>query len=136
MEKILPPLTALSQPYFDGCRAGELRLQQCTRCNEFQFYPRVICSHCCHDELQWQVASGSGEIASFTVVRTALSKAYETPYVLALITLEEGPSMMSIVIDAAPEDVAIGMSVQADYLAWSEEISMPVFRLTSNGGTS
>ncbi|MFT6957140.1 MAG: putative OB-fold protein [Halieaceae bacterium] len=129
MEKTLPPLTPLSMPYFDGCKAGVLRLQRCDECQQFQFYPRIICSRCTSDKLLWQDASGNGIIASFTVVRKGVSAAYEAPYVIALIDLEEGPRLMSTLIDVEPEDVAIGLPVHVDFAQWSNEISMPVFRL-------
>ena len=130
MDKTLPPLTPLAMPYFDGCKAGVLRLQQCTKCQKFQFYPRTICSHCTSEKLQWQDASGTGVIASFTVVRKGVSAAYEAPYVVALIDLAEGPRLMSTLIDVEPEDVAIGLPVRVDFALWSEDISMPVFRLS------
>ena len=130
MNKTQPPITSLSEPYFAGCKSGVLRLQQCGQCLRHQFYPRTICSHCASDDLHWSVASGRGVIASFTVVRHAVSPAYEAPYVVALIDLEEGPRMMSTVLDVDPGQVAIGMSVQVDFASWSDEISMPVFRLS------
>jgi uncharacterized OB-fold protein len=130
MDKTLPPLTPLAMPYFDGCKAGVLRLQQCGECQQFQFYPRTICSHCTSEKLQWQDASGNGVIASFTVVRKGVSAAYEAPYVVALIDLAEGPRLMSTLIDVEPEDVAIGLPVRVDFAQWSEDISMPVFRVS------
>ena len=128
MGKTLPPLTELSAPYFDGARDGKLRLQQCGECQQHQFYPRNICSHCGGDQLAWIDASGRGVIASFTVVRRAISDAYEAPYVIVLIDLEEGPRMMSSLIDADPGSVAIGDPVEVSFADWSEDITMPVFR--------
>ena len=68
-------------------------------------------------------------IASFTVVRRAVSKAYDAPYVVALIDLAEGPRMMSTLVDVDPESVAIGQSVTVAFADWSEDISMPVFNV-------
>ena len=101
--KILPPATELSRPFWEGCRAGELRLQHCGDCGRFQFYPRTVCSHCDSTALTWRAVSGNGRIASFTVVRRAISFAYDAPYVVALIDLEEGPRMMSSVVGVDPE---------------------------------
>jgi len=134
MSLILPPATALTQPYWDGCNAGELRLQQCRACNRHQFYPRNFCSHCGGRELDWVPASGTGTIASFTVVRRGISKAYPAPYIVALIDLQEGPRMMSNIIAAEPEQVAVGARVSAEFAQWSETISLPVFKLILDGG--
>lgn len=130
MNRILPRPTEASAHYWQGCRAGELRLQQCNDCQQIQFYPRIMCSQCQHRSLNWVVASGRGEIASFTVVRRGVSEAYPTPYIVALIDLEEGPRMMSHVVGSDAESVAVGDHVMVAFEDWSDEIAMPVFRLT------
>ncbi len=130
-QKIQPRPTAVSAPYFEGCRQGVLRLQQCAACGRQQFYPRIVCSHCGADDLQWHAASGAGRIASYTVVRRGVSAAYEAPYVVALIDLAEGPRMMSQIvhIDADDARLRIGASVCVEFQAWSEDIDLPVFKL-------
>ena len=129
MERTLPPLTPLTQPWFDACREGILTLQFCDDCSGYQFYPRILCSHCGGGALSWRASSGNGTIASFSVVRRAISKAYEAPYIIALIDLEEGPRLMSNIIDCPPENVAIGQAVEVLFEPWSETITLPVFRL-------
>lgn len=127
--RILPPDNTVSRPYWEGCRAGELRLQQCTGCERFQFYPRIVCSHCGADDLQWQAVSGAGTIASFTVVRRGLSAAYEAPYVVALVDLAEGVRMMSGVVDCDPGQVRVGAAVAVRFEDWGGEHRLPVFTL-------
>ena len=134
MSRIQPPLTELTAPYWQGCREGELRLQRCTDCDQHQFYPRTICSHCGSAELAWDRVSGRGSVASFTTVRRAISDAYEAPYVVALIQLEEGPVMMSTIVDTKPEQVSVGATVTVGFERWSEDTVMPVVRMTANGG--
>ena len=131
MSKILPRPTALSAPYWEGCRAGELRLQQCDSCGEYQFYPRTLCSHCGHTELSWRVASGRARLASYTVVHRPLSDAYPAPTVIVLVDLEEGPRMMSCLADADPVSLSVGQAVEVDFAAWSDDIAMPVFKTLS-----
>jgi uncharacterized OB-fold protein len=129
MTRILPRPTALSQPYWDGCREGVLRLQRCAECTRFQFYPRCICSHCHSNRLEWQAVSGRGVLASYTVVQRGISAAYPAPYVVALIDLAEGPRMMSSVIGAEPGQLRVGAAVEVSFVEWSPDIDMPVFRL-------
>ena len=75
-------------------------------------------------------ASGHGRVKSFTIIRRAVSKAYaaEVPYVIALIELDEGPTMMSNVVEIEPESVAIGLPVEVMFEDWSDEITIPKFR--------
>tara|TARA_R110000772_G_scaffold129051_4_gene237050 strand:- start:79596 stop:80009 length:414 start_codon:yes stop_codon:yes gene_type:complete len=136
VERIQPASGALADAYIAGCRVGELRLQCCSRCGVHQFYPRIMCASCLSDELEWVAATGRGEIISFTVVRRPISKAYEAPYVVALIQLQEGPTLMSHVVDCAPEAVAVGLPVQVAFAPWSESVTLPVFTLDSQRGNS
>ena len=131
MSKILPRSSDVSAPYWKGCKLGELRLQQCTACQNIQFYPRIMCSGCHQQSLVWITASGRGVIASFTVVRRGVSEHYPTPYIVALIDLEEGPRMMSLIVDVdvETETVAVGKPVKVAFEAWSDEIAMPVFHM-------
>jgi uncharacterized OB-fold protein len=128
--KNFPQPTVETAPYWEGCRHEKLLLQQCTACGHFQFYPRLICTACMSDQLNWKQSGGGGHIVSFSVVRRAISAAYadEVPYVVALVELEEGPTMMSNLVDCAPEDACIGMQVQVIFDKWSEDITVPKFR--------
>ena len=132
MTRILPRPTPLSQPYWDGCREGVLRLQRCADCARFQFYPRCICSHCTGTRLEWQTVSGRGVLASYTVVQRGISAGYPAPYVVALIDLAEGPRMMSSVTGAEPEELRVGAAVEVCFEQWSADIDMPLFRLTEH----
>ncbi len=131
MLKNLPVPTPLTAPYWEGCRAGELRIQYCQVCERHQFYPRSVCAECL-GSVDWVAASGKGEVVSYTVVRLAVSEAYaeEVPYVVALIRLAEGPQLMSQV-DCEIEQIAIGRSVEVYFDVWSEEVTIPKFRLVS-----
>jgi uncharacterized OB-fold protein len=132
--KNFPRPSAETLPYWEGCRAGELRLQRCAQCGAHQFYPRMLCSACGGTELGWVRASGRGSIRSYSVVRRPVSKAYaaDTPYVVALIRLEEGPTMMSNVIGCDLASVVVGAAVEVVFESWSAEITVPKFRLPSS----
>jgi len=130
VSKILPRETELTAPYWEGCRAGELRLQCCASCNKYQFYPRSVCSHCGRAHLSWQTVSGFGRVASFTVVRRGISEGYQAPYVVALIDLDEGPRMMSSIVTDDPDSVRVGADVRVEFADWGEGHTLPVFVLT------
>ena len=128
--KPLPAPTLETRPYWDGCKRHELRIQRCAACGQYQFYPRIYCTRCFDDRVEWVTASGRATVASFTIVRRPVSPAFaqDVPYVVALVTLDEGPSMMTNIIGCPPEQVAIGMRVMATFDDWNEEISIAKFR--------
>jgi uncharacterized OB-fold protein len=133
--KFLPSPQPGTKPFWDGCKRHQLLLQKCSQCGTHQFYPRVICSSCSADSPEWVEASGTGTVLSWTIVRHPVSEAYadDVPYVIALIKLQEGPTMMSSIIDCNPESVQSGMRVEVSFQDWTDEISMPMFRLRSDG---
>lgn len=130
LDKNLPQPTAETAAYWEGCRNNQLLIQRCTQCGHYQFYPRTVCTACMSDGIEWVQASGHGRVSSFTVIRRAVSKAYvaEVPYVIALIELDEGPTMMSNVVECDPDSVAIGMLVEVTFEQWSDQITIPKFR--------
>ena len=130
-DKPLPTVTQDSEPYWRAARHGRLVLRHCRVCNNLMFYPRVVCTCCLSDDLDWQDASGRGTIYSVTACHRAPNQAFraEIPYVIALIDLEEGPRMMSNVTDCAPDEAAIGAKVEVWFDVATDEIAIPKFRL-------
>jgi uncharacterized OB-fold protein len=127
MLRTQPPLSALARPWFDACSEGRLLIQRCGACGHCQFYPRVLCTDCGAGDPAWIEAGGRGRVASFTIVRHAVSAAYDAPYIVALVDLEEGPRLMSNIVDCPPEALRIGAEVSVRFESWGNDISLPVF---------
>ena len=129
----VPVPTPETEPFWEGCRRGELRLQRCDACGQVQFPPRRYCSGCLSDGLTWERASGRGNVRSWTVVTLPNSPAFlaDVPYVVALIELAEGPTLLSGIRGCSPGDVHIGMSVEVEFEERSDKICVPYFHPTA-----
>jgi len=127
--KPLPAPDEVSGPFYEAAARGELRYQQCPECSHRQFYPRAVCT-ACGAEPRWETASGRGTVHTFTVIRQNFAKGFrdELPYVVAMIELEEGVKMMGSVTDCSPDDVSIGMAVEAYALEVEEGLALPFWR--------
>lgn len=134
--KFLPSPKPATRPYWEACKRHELLIQECSQCGAQQFYPRTICASCSAAELHWVQASGFGTVVSWTIVRHPVSPAYaaDIPYVIALIGLDEGPTMMAQIVDCEPESVQSGMPVEVCFEDWTPDITMPNFRPRTNSG--
>ena len=128
-QRPIPIPDPATQPYWDAARAGKLSLPRCTACGKTHFYPRAICPHCRSDQLDWIDAAGTGTVYSFTIVHRAPSPAFAThvPYAVAIVALDEGPHLMTSIVDCAVDAVAIGMKVRARFLALDDATGLPVF---------
>ena len=115
--KPLPRITGDTRPFWDGCAAGELRVQQCTACAAKQFPPRSRCGECGAGEFEWTDNALRGEIYSFTVVHRAPTQAFraDCPYVLALVDVAPGARLMLNVTGCDPDAVYIGMQVSIEF---------------------
>ena len=131
----LPIPDAQTAPYWEAAREHRLVLPRCGDCGRFHFYPRALCPHCASASLSWAPASGRGSVYSYTVVHRAPSPAFagELPYVVALIELEEGPHLMSNVVNCAPDAVRIGMRVKAVFRDFEDGTVLPVFAPDTGG---
>jgi uncharacterized OB-fold protein len=117
-----PELNPEIEPYFAAAAQGKLLLKSCVDCGETHFYPRAHCPFCLSANTQWQVASGRGEIYSFTVLRRA-----SVPYAAAYVTLAEGPRMLTNIVRCDLDALAIGQSVRVVFEQSEGGLSIPMF---------
>ena len=125
----VPVPTPVTQPFWDGARQHRLLLPKCDRGHVF-YYPRTHCPHCLSNQITWVEASGKGRLYSYTVARRAQSPEFaeDVPYIIAAITLDEGPRMTSLLVEADPDNVEIEGRVEVVWEDVNDEIAMPYFR--------
>jgi uncharacterized OB-fold protein len=127
---ILVPLPE-TKPYWAAARRHELSLPWCRSCGAFHFYPRASCPHCLSGDLEWRRVSGRGRLETFTIVhRGPKNFPLGTPYVLAVVALDEGPRLMTNLVGIAPDpaQVKIGMAVEVVFADAGDGVALPHFR--------
>jgi uncharacterized protein len=126
---VLPYANIDTKPFWDGCLEGQLRLQRCSACGAWRHPPSPICAVCLSEEHEWIPARGRGTVYAFTVVREA-RRGWEklVPYVIAVIALDEGPRILSNVVNIAPEQVAIGLPVEVSFAELDGSTKLPLFQ--------
>ena len=104
----------LTGPYWRAVTEGRLELPACDECGAFHFYPRVACPACGSTSISWKAAGGTGHIYSYTVVNRSPGEAFadEVPYVLAAVALDEGPHLMTRIVDCEIGDVRVNLPVR------------------------
>jgi uncharacterized OB-fold protein len=120
-----------SDNYWEGAKAGELRLRHCDDCNQAYFYPRNICPDCGNNNTSWITASGKAKIHTFAIVHRPPHPGFmdDIPYVPAIVELEEGPRMATQIVnvEADPSKISIDMEVKVVFESITDEISLPKF---------
>ncbi len=113
-----PAIDWESRAYWEGAGRGELVLQRCRACDTVQHRPRGLCATCLSDDIEHFVASGRGEVYTYSVVRQNQMPAFakSVPYVVSYVQLEEGPQLLTNIVDCDPDTVEIGMAVKVDFV--------------------
>lgn len=116
--------------FWDACRRGELRLQRCTACGAWRHHPRPLCPACHRFDHEWALASGRGEVHTFTIVHgpTLPAFAAQLPYNVIVVRLEEGPLMVSNLVGAPVDVLRIGLPVEVVFEPLDDAITLPKFR--------
>src|SRR5690606_176349 len=133
----IPIVNPDSQAYWDGARENRLMIRKCKSCGKTHFMPRYLCPFCWSTELDWIEASGRGAVHSYTVIRRAPVPGFgaKTPYVVALIDLEEGPRMMANMLGPDALETRIGDQVEVCFEARGDHAKLPQFtRRAAVGG--
>lgn len=111
-----------SAPFEAFAARGVLAVPQCKACGRRHWYPRALCPFCFGD-VEWQPASGEATVYSYTVMRRA-----KPPYAIAYVTLAEGPTMMTNLVDCDFARIRIGMPVKVVFQAAQNGVLVPMFR--------
>jgi uncharacterized protein len=110
-----------TKPFWDGCAQGKLMVPKCVDSGKLIWYPRIV-SPFTFGKVEWVEVSGKGTIYSFSVMKRA-----EVPYCIAYVTLDEGVTMMTNIVDCDLDAVRIGQPVQVKFVPSEGGPPMPMF---------
>lgn len=127
--KPLPKLNGDNRHFWEGCRAHELRFQQCTACGLVRWPPSFLCPRCHATQTTCCIASGLGTVFTYTVYHTAFHPGFsaELPYVVAVVALDEGPHLLTNMVGCRPEEVKCDQRVKIVWDDVTETITLPKF---------
>lgn len=103
----VPEVYPEHKEYWDAAAEGKLLLKRCDSCGELHYYPRMLCPFCKSEKTSWTEACGTGRIYTYSVMRQAV------PYAIAFVELDEGPRMMTNIVDCDLDTVYINQRVMA-----------------------
>lgn len=118
-----PRVNDETRPFWDATAQGKLLVKKCNDCGENHFYPRTFCPFCFSDNTEFLECSGRGVIYSYSVTRRT-----KEPWAIAYVSLEEGPTMMTNIIDCDFDKLSIGQPVEVAFVDTGENTALPFFR--------
>lgn len=126
--RIRPALGHDNQWWWDGVDAGHFLIQRCEDCGVLRHPPRPMCGECQSVRFDSVASAGQGNVYSFVVIHYPEVPGYEYPLTVAVVELDEGIRFVSNIVDCAPEEVEIGMQVEAEIREMDPDFKMVVFK--------
>ena len=118
-----PAMNPGDEPYFQAAAEGKLLIKKCNACGEVHHYPRALCPFCFSEKVEWVQAKGTGEIYTYSVTR----RGGPVPYCIAYVTLDEGPKMMTNIVDTDLDTIKVGQKVKVVFKKTEGGASVPTF---------
>lgn len=129
----VPEIDDFTRPYWDAAAEGRLLIRRCRAagCGRAHHYPREFCPYCWSTDAGWEEAGGGATLYTWSVVHRNDLPPFGSrlPYTAAVVDLDEGPRMMTEVIDCPEEKLRIGMRLRVAYRCLPDTgVVVPVFR--------
>lgn len=106
-------------PFWAAAARHELAIPRCDTCGRLRWYPTDTCRHCDGEPATWVTVSGRGTLFSWVVVEHVFLPQFAglTPYVPALVTLDEDPAvrLATRIVDTDPARLAFDMPVAVTF---------------------
>lgn len=126
----VPAPDEVTAAWWEATREHRLTVQSCASCDHVQHPPRALCTQCGSTDSQRLLpAAGTGTVDTFTVVHRAPRPDVEAPYVIARVQLDEGPILLTRLVDE--RDWTIGDPVTVDWVDLPDGRALPVFHHTT-----
>ncbi|MEP9382950.1 Zn-ribbon domain-containing OB-fold protein [Nocardioides sp. KR10-350] len=113
------PIATAVDTHYDGLAQDQLLITRCGACGRFQFPPRAVCYGCSRSgTLEWVPAAGTGEVWSYVTFHKAYfpPEVRQVPYTVAVVQLDEGPRLITNLVDTPDTDISIGARVTARFI--------------------
>lgn len=131
VQKPLPRVRGVDTPYWEATARGEFRLQRCSDCGTWRFPPSEVCPACLSEAYSWDEVSGRATLWSWVIFHQIYFKGFadEIPYAVAFVELEEGPYMVTNVVESHIDSLAVGTPLEVVLERAQGEYVLPRFRV-------
>ncbi|WP_090063620.1 bifunctional MaoC family dehydratase N-terminal/OB-fold nucleic acid binding domain-containing protein [Lentzea flaviverrucosa] len=123
-QAIRPSVNRDTEYFWEGTRLGELRIQRCGGCGLLRHPPGPMCPECGATKPKYLVSEGYGVVYSYVVHHHPQVPGKQTPFVIALVELDEGVRMLGE-LDGEP---SVGQRVEVVFTKVDDELTMPSWR--------
>ncbi len=137
---IPPPMdNPLFEGFWQGCREHAIRFPRCLQCGKFHWYPLHLCPYCGSGSLAYEAVGNRATLFTWAVIRRVMHPGLQERLgdVVALVIPEAAPNVRLVtnIVDVEPGDLRKGLPVEAEFVAVTTELALPVYRPSERAGT-
>ena len=94
------------------------------RRDRYVFYPRVLAPGTLADDLEWREICGAASLYTYTVAYRPVAPHFagDVPQILAIVQWDEGPRFSTEIVNAEPDETAVGMRVRPVFFDFPDEV--------------
>jgi hypothetical protein len=118
-----PSISVENKDFWAAANEGKLMVPRCKDTNQFFWYPRNLSPFTLSDNVESVEASGKGTIYTYSIMRRA-----DPQYAIAYVTLEEGVTMMTNIVDCDFDSLSVGQAVELAFYETESGQNVPVFK--------
>ncbi|WP_297597458.1 OB-fold domain-containing protein [Mycobacterium sp.] len=123
-----PTIDADGQAWWSAAQGRRLMVNACRSCGQTSLYARPFCPHCWGEDVVLTPSAGRARLYTWSVIhQNAAPFDVRTPYVLAMVDLEEGPRLMTVVENCRVEDLCVDMELVIAFRDDEDGFVVPVF---------
>jgi uncharacterized OB-fold protein len=128
--KPLPRIDEENRPWWEALVRHELYVQKCRDCGDLRYHPRALCTNCLSSNTEWVRCGGRGKVYTFTATFQNQAPGFREalPYIMAYVELDEGLKVLTNLVECNPDQVKIGMPVEAVFEDATPEVTLLKFR--------
>jgi uncharacterized OB-fold protein len=128
--KPLPRIDEENRPWWEALARHELYIQKCRDCGDLRYYPRALCTNCLSSNTEWVRCGGRGKVYTFTATYQNQAAGFREslPYIMAYVELDEGLKVLTNLVECKPDQVKIGMPVEAVFEDTTPQVTLLKFR--------
>lgn len=121
-EYIHPPINPESKEFWDATKQGKLLVARCPETGKHVWWPRKVSPFTGKSNMELVESKGEGVVYTYSVMRRTPSQ-----YCIAYVTLDEGPTMMTNIVNCDLDTVKVGMRVKVTFEDLNDEAALPLF---------
>lgn len=114
--------------FFEAARRGELGVRVCAQCGHGLHVPVARCNRCGSWDTQWQSAAGTGTVYSWTTVTHQVHPAFQVPYTLVLVDLDDHPDVRMLGTVSADTPLEAGQPMEVWFETLADDVVIPQWR--------